>query len=77
MVPMLKIITLRVPDDLKRSLDQLSRARGVSRSALAREALQRYLAGAEVRRLRAMLVPRAHAQGVQDDEDVFRRIDRR
>ena len=43
-----------------------------SNSDLAREALQRYLRVARLHRLRAKLVPRAQAQGINTDEDVFR-----
>lgn len=69
-------ITLRVPDDLERSLERASQATGVSKSDLAREALRRYLSVADFQRLRAKLVRRARAQGVNTDEDVFRTLDR-
>jgi predicted transcriptional regulator len=68
-------ITLRVPEDLERSLERQSRATGVSKSDLAREALRRYLAVAEFQQLRARLVRRAQAHGINTDEDVFRRLD--
>jgi predicted transcriptional regulator len=65
-------LTLRVPDDLDRALDRQSRALGISKSDLAREALRRYLRVAEFRTLRTKLVARAQARGINTDEDVFR-----
>lgn len=69
-------ITLRVPDELDEALERQSTAAGVSKSDLAREALRRFLAVAELQRLRAKLVPRAQAQGIHTDDDVFRVLDR-
>ena len=68
-------ITLRLPDDLDKALNRQSHAAGVSKSDLAREALRRYLAVSELHRLRGRLVPRAQAQGIHTDEDVFRALD--
>ena len=64
-------MTLRVPDELDRSLERQSAALGVSKSDLAREALKRYLRVAEFRTLRSKLVARAQAGGINTDEDVF------
>ena len=68
-------LTLRVPPDLDKALEKQSAALGVSKSALAREALRRYLRVAEFRALRAKLVARAQAGGVHTDEDVFKALD--
>ena len=68
-------ITLRVPLDLDRALTRQSTAAGVSKSDLAREALRRYLAVADLQRLRSRLVPRAQALGLNTDEDVFRALE--
>lgn len=68
-------ITLRVPPELDRALTRQSTAAGVSKSDLAREALRRYLAVADFQRLRARLVPRAQALGINTDEDVFRALE--
>ena len=69
-------ITLRVPDDLDRALERHSRAAGVSKSDLARDALRRFLSVSDFQRLRAKLVPRAQALGVHADDDVFRVLER-
>ncbi len=68
-------LTLRIPDELDQELDRQSTASRLSKSDLAREALQRYLRAARFRSLRAKLVPRAQAQGINTDEDVFRILD--
>ena len=64
-------LTLRVPDELDRALEHQSTALGISKSDLAREALKRYLRVTEFRTLRARLVARAQAGGINTDEDVF------
>jgi predicted transcriptional regulator len=68
-------LTLRIPDELDQALEQQSTAAGVSKSDLAGEALHRFLAASEFRRLRAKLVRCAQAQAVHTDEDVFRVLD--
>lgn len=67
-------LTLRIPAELDQELEQESSASHLSKSDLARGALQRYLRVARLHRLRAKLVPRAQAQGVNTDEDVFRAL---
>ncbi len=67
-------LTLRIPDELDQELEHESSARHLSKSDLAREALQRYLRVARLHRLRAKLVPRAQTQDINTDEDVFRAL---
>jgi hypothetical protein len=64
-------LTLRVPEKLVRALERQSKALGISKSDLAREALKHYLRVAEFRTLRTRLVVRARAGGINSDEDVF------
>ena len=68
-------LTLRIPDELDQELERQSAASRLSKSDLAREALQRYLSVAKLRNLRAKLIPRAQAQGIHTDEDVFRKLE--
>jgi predicted transcriptional regulator len=68
-------VTFRIPDDLDEELERQSAATHLSKSDLAREALQRYLQVGRLRALRAELVPLAQARGIHTDEDVFRAID--
>jgi predicted transcriptional regulator len=67
-------LTLRISDELDQELEQESAASRLSKSDLAREALQRYLRVMKLHRLRTKLVPRAQAQGINTDEDVFRAL---
>lgn len=69
-------LTLRIPDDLDRELERQSSASRLSKSDLAREALQRYLRVANLQTLRSELVPQAQAQGINTDDDVFRALDK-
>ena len=69
-------VTFRIPDDLDEELERQSAATHLSKSDLAREALQRYLQVGRLRALRAELVPLAQAQGIHTDEDVFRALDK-
>jgi predicted transcriptional regulator len=69
-------LTLRIPDDLDRELERQSSASRLSKSDLAREALQRYLRVANLQTLRSELVPHAQAQGINTDEDVFRALNK-
>ena len=68
-------LTLRIPDELDRELERQSADSQLSKSDLAREALQRYLRAARLRTLRTRLVPLAQAQNIHTDEDVFRTLD--
>jgi hypothetical protein len=70
------ILLMRIPDDLDRELERPSTASRVSKSDLAREALQRYLCVANLQAVRSELVPHAQALGINTDEDVFRALPR-
>lgn len=67
-------ITVRVSDELKRDLVQLSKQRGQSAGDIVRESLQRYMAVTRFRLLRDQVVPQAEAAGFFTDEDVFKAI---
>ena len=64
-------ISVSLPKELKAELDQLTRAEGISRSDLIREAVREYLFAHQLRALRQRLRPYAEARGVYTDEDVF------
>jgi predicted transcriptional regulator len=67
-------ITLRVPPELDKRIAKLSKRRKLSKSDLAREAIERFLRVEEFEEMRAIAVPIAQAQGIFTDEDVFRRL---
>lgn len=67
-------LNVRIPDDLKRQLDQLSEAQHRSASDLVRESLRRYIAAERIKAVRRMTLPLAEAQGYLTDEDIFEAI---
>jgi hypothetical protein len=64
-------LTIRIPDDLREGLQELSRNENKPVSVIVRESLKRYLAIYRFRRLRNMVLPFAEAQGILSDEDIF------
>lgn len=64
-------MTISLPEDLKKALDELSEEEGVTRSDVIRESLRDYLFVRRFRALRARLVAKAQARGIYTDEDVF------
>jgi predicted transcriptional regulator len=71
---MKRALSVRLPDDLRKDLQQISDAEAKPVSDLVRESIQRYVAIYNFRRLRNTILPFAEAQGILTDEDVFRSI---
>ena len=71
---MKQTLTIRIPDDLRAELQQLSRNENKPVSDIVRESLRRHLAIYRFRKLRNMTLPFAEAQGILTDEDVFSMI---
>ena len=67
-------ITIRIPDDLKDSLNEVSISENMAISDIVRDSLKRYLAVYRFSRLRDVTLPFAEAQGILSDEDVFKMI---
>jgi len=67
-------ITISVPGDLRRRIDEMAKGLRRGRSDLVREALEQYLARAEFRRLRRAAIPEAERRGLFSDDDAFERI---
>ena len=67
-------LTLRIPDDLKKQLEELSRLMQRPTSELVRESLRRYIVAEQLKAIRRKTVPLAEAQGFLTDEDVFKEI---
>ena len=64
-------LTIRIPDEMREGLQELSRIENKPVSDIVRESLKRYLAVYRFRRLRNMVLPFAEAQGILSDEDIF------
>jgi predicted transcriptional regulator len=71
---MKQAVTVRLPDDLHKELQQISEAEAKPVSDLVRESIQRYVSIYNFRRLRNTILPFAEAQGILTDEDVFKSI---
>ena len=67
-------LTVRIPDDLRAGLQEISSRQSVPVSDLVRESIRRYVAIERFRALRKRSLPFAEAQGLLTDEDVFRAI---
>ncbi len=67
-------LTIRLPAQLRRELERLSRERRRAAGDIVRESLRRYLAVERFRELRHKALPFAEAQGFLTDEDVFKSI---
>ena len=67
-------ITIRLPDDLRSDLQQISRTQHKPVSDVVRESIRRYVAIEKFRALRKKVLPFAEAQGFMTDEDVFKAI---
>jgi predicted CopG family antitoxin len=73
-ISMNQTLTIRIPDDIRQELQELSRDENKPVSDVVREALKRYLAIYRFRKLRNMVLPFAEAQGILSDEDIFSMI---
>jgi metal-responsive CopG/Arc/MetJ family transcriptional regulator len=71
---MRKTITISIPSDIQKRLDESVRRLGVSRSDVVRESLRDYLFVEKFRDLRAKMTARVKARGVFTDQDVFDRV---
>jgi predicted transcriptional regulator len=67
-------LTVRLPDELRKNLQQISEAEAKPISDLVRESIQKYVTVYNFRRLRKTILPFAEAQGILTDEDVFKTI---
>jgi predicted transcriptional regulator len=67
-------ITIRLPDDLRSDLQQISQKQHKPVSDVVRESIRRYVAIEKFRALRKKVLPFAEAQGFMTDEDVFKAI---
>ncbi len=65
-------LNLRIPDELKDQLEELSRQLQRPTSELVRESIRRYIVTEQLKAICRATVPLAEAQGFLTDEDVFK-----
>lgn len=67
-------LTIRLDDDLERTLDDFCQETGRSRSDVVRDAIRRQLTLFRLQQFRREFMPYAEVQGFLTDEDVFRAV---
>ena len=67
-------LTIRMSDELRTELDEVSREEHKAVSDIVRESLRRYIAVEKFRSVRKKVLPFAEAQGLLTDEDVFKAL---
>ncbi len=71
---MRETLTISLPKRLRRDLEKMARAEGVTSSEYVRRAIKADLFRRALRAARRELVPQARARGIYTDEDVFGRM---
>jgi Arc/MetJ-type ribon-helix-helix transcriptional regulator len=69
---MRETLTISLPKRLRRDLEKMARAEGVTSSEYVRRAIKADLFRRALRAARRELVPQARARGIYTDEDVFK-----
>ncbi len=67
-------LNIRIPDDLKKDLEDISKKENTPVSDLARDYIKKMVAIHKFRFLRKQLLPLAESEGILTDEDVFKII---
>ena len=71
---MRQTLTISIPKEIKKELDQATEEEGISRSDIVRESLRDYLFVRRFRALRNKMMAKAQSKGVYTDQDVFDRV---
>lgn len=64
-------LTIRIPEEMKRQLQELSQNENKPISDLVRDSIEKYIVIKRFRKLRNQILPFAEAAGILTDEDVF------
>jgi predicted transcriptional regulator len=67
-------VTIRIPAEMKKKLEQLAKEERLPLSDLIRESLDHFLSVRRFRQLRRKALPFAEAQGLLTDDDIFKAI---
>jgi metal-responsive CopG/Arc/MetJ family transcriptional regulator len=65
-------ITVRLPDDLRALLANISKTEKIAVSEVVRESIRKYVSIYRFRTLRNKVLPFAEAEGLLTDDDIFR-----
>ena len=69
---MSNIISIRLPEDLKKELQEISKEESRPVSELIRDSLKKYITLYRFRKIREKVLPFAEAQGILTDKNVFK-----
>ncbi len=67
-------LTIRLDKRLQKALEKAGKASGMTRSEIAREALEQQLRLLQYESLRKRVMPFAESRGYLTDEDVFKEV---
>jgi predicted transcriptional regulator len=67
-------LTVRLPENIRSTLQEISKAEQKPVSDIVRESLRRYISIYQFRRLSKRVLPFAEAQGLLTDDDVFKAL---
>ncbi len=68
-------ITVRLPEDLRKLLEGISKTENIPVSDVVRESIRKYVSIYRFRKLRNQVLPFAEAQGLLTDEDIFKGLE--
>lgn len=71
---MSQTLTIRIPDELRESLQNISETEHKPVSDIVRESIRDYVSVHKFRAIRKKVLPFAEAQGLFEDEDVFEKL---
>jgi predicted DNA-binding protein len=71
---MKQCLTIRIPDDLRQELQEISKAESKPVSDLVRESIQKYISIYRFHQIRSEVLPFAKKQGIFTDEDIFKLV---
>ena len=69
---MREAVTISLSKEIKEKLDKIVDREKTNRSDIVKEALRRYFAVSECQRIRKQMIPMAEANGIFDEEDVYK-----
>ncbi|MFN4218355.1 MAG: hypothetical protein ACK4HB_03635 [Candidatus Bipolaricaulia bacterium] len=67
-------ITITLPEEIRLALDDVLQKEGISPNELISKAIKEYLFFRRLRLLRERMIAKAQAQGVETEQDVFKRV---
>ena len=67
-------LTIRIPEEMRKELQKISKIEDKPVSDLVRDSLRKYIAIHRFRKLRNMVLPFAEAQSILTDEDMFKAL---